>query len=590
MIPGSIIDEIREKADIVSIVSEYVKLKKRGKNYLGLCPFHSEKTPSFTVSPEKKLFHCFGCKEGGNIFAFIMKVESLSFSEAARFLGDKLGISVPVSGGSGKAGRWDGLRDIVKMASAFYQSSLAASQEGSEARNYLKEREIKEGAAKDFKLGLSPDGWDSLTKHLIQKGVKPELIVESGLAIAKESGGLYDRFRGRLMFPICDVRGREIGFGARILGAGEPKYINSPETPVYSKSRTLYGMDLSKDSIRKANSAVIVEGNMDVITCHQSGFRNVVASMGTALTEDQVKLLQRFCSNVILAYDSDAAGGKATERGVELLKKAGFGVRVAEMSSGKDPDEIIRRLGPDQFRRALEASVPWLQYRISSVLRKSNLNEIESRAKAVREVASLISREPDRLVRAEYIKYVSSELGTSPEEIASEVKREKYYSGKRTASSGRRITERPQHKTLKAEQAILQLAMENAEALGVLKENLHWGEFTEGITRTIAELLLNVDVEKEKDILHFLHDNLPTEEAKKKLSEIMMAEHPPLDEKRAIKDYITTIKAHNLRAKISELRGSLKESERQNEIDRSKVLHRELAECSKMLRELEKTV
>jgi DNA primase len=591
MIPSHIINEIRERAEVLPIVSEYVKMKKRGKNYIGLCPFHSERTPSFTVSPEKKLFHCFGCGEGGNVFAFIMKIENSSFVDAVKLLGEKLGINVPDPGGRQPAeNKFGALYEIVKLASDYFQGNLRAEDRGSKGRDYLKKRGLDDKTAGAFKLGYSMDSWDALFKHLIQKGADPKNIVAAGLAISKEGGGQYDRFRDRLIFPICDYRGREVGFGGRVLGEGEPKYINSPETPIYNKSRILYGLNVSKDSIRRVNTAIIVEGNMDATSCHQHGISNVVASMGTALTEGQCKLLQRFCENVVLAYDTDIAGSAATERGVEVLKRAGFNVKVAQIDSGKDPDEMIRLKGVEAFKRTIESSVPWLQYKINAALSRYNLGEIEPRAKATREVSKLIAKEPDRLIRAEYIKHIAAMLKTNAETIAAEVKRETYYSKKSGGVDLRRITEKPTPKILKAEEAILRLAIENEDARQVLKKKVHWGEFSEGLTRAVAELLLGVDTEKEDDVVTFILENLPEEEAKKKLSAMMLSEHPVEDVERTITDYIATIKAHHLRKRITALRGDLEEAERAKDIESVKKLQREFAKCSGQLRGIEKSI
>jgi len=589
MIPSNIIEEIREKADIVNIISEYVKLKKRGKNHIGLCPFHSEKTPSFTVSQEKNLFHCFGCSEGGNIFAFVMKMENLSFAEAVRFLGEKVGVSVPDAGGPKGQNKWGNLYDAIKLASHYYQQVLADDEEAGSAKEYLKNRGINDETARSFKLGFAKDSWDSLSKHLIQRGVHPKDMEQAGLCVAKEGGGSYDRFRGRIIFPICDDRGRERGFGARILGDGEPKYLNSPETPIYQKSRILYGMDLAKEAVRKKNQAIVVEGYMDVITCHRSGIKNVVASMGTALTEEQAKLLSRFCENVVLAYDTDLAGNAATERGVEILKRGGFHVKISEISSGKDPDEMIRSMGESAFIRAMEDSIPWLQYKINSTIKKHNLKEIESRARAIREAAAHISKEPERLVREEYIKYSASLLKTTMETIAAEVKRETYYTGRKKSASQAMITEKPRPKIITAEESILKLAIENKEIRKILTENLHWGEFTEGATREIAELLASTGAEKD-NVLTFMLENLPSEQARKKLSALMIKEHPVADERQAALDYIATIKAHHLRAKTDSLRGELEEAEKKNEDERVKILHREFLEYTNLLRSIERTI
>jgi DNA primase len=589
MIPSNIIEEVRERSDIVAVVSEYVKLKKSGKNYLGLCPFHSEKTPSFTVSPDKKLFHCFGCAEGGNIFSFVMKMENASFQEAVKSLGDKIGVAVQVPGGdAGEGSRNFNLYEVTKLAAQYFHENLVNGTAGAAARNYLNGRNIDDKAISTFNLGYSLDSWDSLIKHLVGRGVAPLDMEKTGLLVAKETGGYYDRFRGRIMFPIHDHKGRPVGFGGRMITEGEPKYMNSPECPIYSKSRVLYGLNMSKDLIRKENTAIVVEGNLDLISCTMAGIRNVVASMGTALTEDQCRLLGRFCGNIILAYDSDLAGNAATERGVEMLKKAGFIVRIAEISGGKDPDELIRHGGPSSFLKVLENSMSWLRYKINSVFKRHDLNDIESRAKAIREVAALIAREPDRLVREEYIKLVAEQLRSNPESIAAEVKRESYYSKRAEGSPASRVSEKPRPKILQAEEALLRLAIEDEEARNTIKENIHWGEFTEGVCRSIAEIIFTVDVAG--DMISFLLENLPDDAAKKRLSAIMVADGPSANVKGAVMDYIGTIKAHHMRAKIFSLRSALEAAESGKDLEKAKALHREFLECNTVLRSLEKSV
>ncbi len=587
MIPSHIIDEIRERADILSIVGEYVKLRKTGKNFIGLCPFHSEKTASFTVSPEKKLFHCFGCGEGGNIFAFIMKTENASFAEAAKILGEKTGIDVPDASGRIE-GKWSALEEVVRLASEHFQNTLRDEHAGKMARNYIADRGLADEVVKAFKLGWAEDSWESLIRYLVQKGVHPNDIEKAGLAVPKEGGGFYDRFRGRLMFPVENHRGLTVGFGGRTLGDIQPKYINSPETPIYNKGYILYGMDLSKDFIRKESTAVVVEGYMDAISCFQAGIKNVVASMGTALTDNQVKLLGRFSSNIILAYDTDLAGETATKRGVDLLKAAGLAVKVAKVSSGKDPDQLIREKGPAAFKKVVDEATPWLMYSINAVLERSDLKEIESKAKAIRSIAGIISTEPDRLVRAEYINYAASRLGTNAENIAAEVKRESYYSGGKRGTEQKRMIEKPVPKILKAESNILRLAIENGEARKALKENLHWGEFSDGSLREIAELMSNIDIGEEKELVPFMLENLPTEESKKKLSALLVSEHAQVDPGKQAEDYINTIKAHRLSARIADIRKQMEEAEKKSEFERVKLLQKEFADSSRVLRELER--
>ena len=310
MIPKQIIEEIRNKADIVKIISEYLHIKKRGKNYLGLCPFHAEKDPSFTVSPEKQLFHCFGCNEGGNVFAFIMKTENIGFAEAVEELGTKVGVAVPKTTGrrtnkpeKEKAGQ------IMNLACKYFQSCLE-SKPGEAAHTYLNKRGIEKKTQETFHLGYAPPGWDNLFNFLVSRGASPQLIEKTGLVIAREGEkGYYDRFRNRLIFPVIDHRNQVVAFSGRSLGNEEPKYLNSPDTIIYHKGETLFGLNLAKDSIKKCKTAIMVEGNFDLVAPFQAGITNIVAPLGTALTTYQSKLLSRYCETVIIAFDTDSAGG-----------------------------------------------------------------------------------------------------------------------------------------------------------------------------------------------------------------------------------------------------------------------------------------
>ncbi|MBU1026449.1 MAG: DNA primase, partial [Candidatus Margulisbacteria bacterium] len=422
MIPSQLIEDIRNKADIVKVVSEYVPLKKRGKNYLGSCPFHSEKDPSFTVSPEKQIFHCFGCGEGGNAFAFLMKIENISFTEAVSELGSKVGVAVPKTANRGptKSDK-DKYFQIMTLAAQHFADNLK-SPAAKGVQEYLRQRNISDTTIKQFGLGFALPGWDNLFKHLVAKGAAPENIVKSGLILRREnSSGYYDRFRNRLIFPIANHRGQVVAFGGRTLGEDNPKYLNSPDTPIYHKGETLFGLHLTKNEIKKNRTAVLVEGNFDLITPFQGGINNIVASMGTALTIYQCKLLARHCDTIVLAFDADVAGGLAAERSVELMRNQGLKVKVANLTGGKDPDEIIIKHGIEAFKKILDSSLPFLEFKIKRIFSRYNLNEIEARAKALKEVAAALSQSKDQFVQNEYAKLAAAGLKTTPENIMAEV-------------------------------------------------------------------------------------------------------------------------------------------------------------------------
>ncbi len=589
MIPSSTIEEIRDKADIVNIVSEYVQLKKRGKNYVGLCPFHSEKTPSFTVSPEKKLFHCFGCSEGGNVFAFIMKMENMDFVEAVKHLGDKLSIRVEEKIVGKKEGKGkEKYYEVTSLAEKYFKEILW-SDTGEIARDYISNRGIDEKTAKEFSLGYALDEWDALTKYLIQRGAAPEDIAKSGLALPREGGtGYYDRFRNRIIFPIFNHRGAPIGFGGRGLKNEEPKYINSPDTPIYNKGYVLYGLNFAKNEIRKHGFAILVEGYMDLITCRQYEIKNVVASLGTALTENQSKLLLRFTSKIILAFDSDQAGELAAQRSVEILKSLGAEVRVAIMPDGKDPDECIRKKGAKEFEKAIDNSIPWISFKIQGVLSRYNTQDIEDKAKAVREIVPIIARERNTVIKAEYIKALSEKIKVDKEIISSEVKKAGFYKGKSKKGGDylKSVIEKPMPKIFKAEEVVLKFAAERDDILKLLKENLHWNDFTDKNHKLIAELLLSTDFKSKGDRIHFLADNLPDENSKKTLSRMLVAGEEINYDERIIVDCLNAIKAHHLKVRMEKLKDEMKAAEEAKEIEKVTELHKEFTECNQLLRTL----
>ncbi|MGB9977298.1 DNA primase [Thermovenabulum sp.] len=399
-----VIKEVQSRVDIVDLVSDYVKLKKSGENYVALCPFHSEKTPSFTVSPKKQLFYCFGCGTGGNVFTFVMKKENLNFPEAVRFLAEKYGLEIREydDGISGSFRLKREIYNINKIAADFYHDVLLTKYEGEKAKDYLKSRGINIQTIEEFTLGYAPSNWDSLYNFLVKKGITPELIVQAGLIIpGRVKGSYFDRFRDRIIFPIKDIYGHIVGFGGRVIGEGEPKYLNSPDTPVFSKGSILYGLDKIKKE--EGNGILLVEGYMDVISLFQSGFKKAAASLGTSLTETQAKLLKKYTDEVIISYDMDLAGRNATLRGLEILKKEGFNIRILTLPEGKDPDEFIQKYGREEFERELHNSKSIIEYLIKLEAEKLDLNNSTDRLKFIKKAVQLLSEVEDEVQRNFYI-------------------------------------------------------------------------------------------------------------------------------------------------------------------------------------------
>jgi len=419
--PEEVIEEVRLRNDIVEVVSGYVKLERKGRRYFGLCPFHGEKTPSFCVEPAKQFFYCFGCNKGGSVIQFIMSIENLDFPEALKHLAERAGITLPEPDDNAereKSRIRKEILDINKEAARFFFSVLAGKN-GLEAQGYLKKRGLTEKTIRRFGLGLAPAGWNELTETLLAKGVSDELLIASGLSVRAKSGELIDRFRGRIMFPIFDIRGNIVGFGGRVMDQSQPKYLNSPDTPVYNKSRELYGLNFARQS--KIKKLLMVEGYMDVISLHQAGIDYAVASLGTALTQMQAWILKKYAEEVIIGYDSDSAGQAATMRGIDILERAGCNVRILLIPDGKDPDEYIRNNGPEKFKNLIDRAISLLDYKIRAENKMHNLDTVEDKLKVLNSIADILAAHDNSIERELYSKYYAEQYGISLESLANEV-------------------------------------------------------------------------------------------------------------------------------------------------------------------------
>jgi DNA primase len=415
--PGSFAERVKQQADIVRIVGDYVRLKKSGQNFTGLCPFHQEKTPSFAVHPARQIYHCFGCGVGGDVFKFVMEMEKCSFPDAVRLVAEKSGIPVPARRARTPEERREqtdrqALVEMHKTAAEFFRRSLLSTPEGRVAAAYLEDRGLDRETLERFGIGYAPSGGDALLRQLKGK-FHDRLLAASGLFSREESGRLFDRFRRRIIFPIASDSGRVVAFAGRALGDEMPKYLNSPETPIYSKSQVLYHMDRAKEAIRRADFAILVEGYMDVIAVAGAGLGNVVASCGTSLAEAQVKLLARFTRRVVVNYDPDAAGVAATERSLAVLLESDFDVRVLALPAGEgqaaDPDLFIRRAGADAYRKLLAEAPAYLDYLIGRA-RRMDLATPEGKLRAVNFLLPYLGRVPNRLLRSEWASRVAAEL------------------------------------------------------------------------------------------------------------------------------------------------------------------------------------
>jgi len=411
-VPPEKIDEIRNATDIIEIIGSVVRLKKRGKSYLGLCPFHTEKTPSFTVSADRQMYHCFGCGVGGNVFTFLMEFEKVSFPEALRTLAEKAGIALPAPSADDQqtASLQEQYFQILREAGLYYYQALTGTTEGKFALDYFHRRGFSDETIRMFGLGYAPRGWNAFVTFSGEKKIRPEDLEKTGLARRRPDGTWYDYFRGRAMFPVFTPTGRVVGFGARKLYEDDPiqgKYINSPETLVYDKSRILYGLNQAKESIRELDGAILVEGYADLISVFQAGFHNIVASSGTALTKDQIQLLGRYTKTITLVYDADSAGSQASLRGVDLLHENGLDVRVARLPHGEDPDTFVRTAGAAGFRSLLENAVSFVDFIALTAEEAGLFATPEGQAKTVRSIVRSIARITDELKRDFYIKQVA---------------------------------------------------------------------------------------------------------------------------------------------------------------------------------------
>ena len=423
--PREVIDEVRLQNDIVEVISQYVPLKQKGNSYFGLCPFHNEKTASFSVNSEKQFYYCFGCGAAGNVFSFLMEMENMDFPEAMKKLAERAHITLPEPEKSAQVIAAEQTKqrlfDIHTAAGRFFYECLQEKQ-GEQARAYLTKRQMDPRMARKFGIGYSPDSYDALFKHLKEKGFALSDILKSGLVLENKDGkGYHDRFRGRLMFPIFDVQGRVVGFGGRILAKGEPKYLNSPETILFSKSRNLYGLNFAKAA--KKRELILVEGYMDMLSIYQAGFRNVVASLGTAFNNDHARTLKRFADDVILLYDSDEAGTNAALRAIPVLVKNGFRVKVTQVPDGKDPDEFIKAKGAAEFSKLLINAVHYISFEIACIQRKYNLKNPEHRVRFATEAAEILAKLDSEIERNVYLGEVSRVTGVEEEAIRSEIRK-----------------------------------------------------------------------------------------------------------------------------------------------------------------------
>ena len=501
-IPSRFLDDLIARTDLVDLVSESVRLTKKGNSYWGCCPFHSEKTPSFHVVPDRQIYKCFGCGKGGGAINFVMEMENLPYRDAVAVLAKRAGMEVPEFGGSspGMRERREKLLEMNKQAARLFHKWLN-SPEGACGLGYLQRRGLSKQTLTRFGLGFAPDSWDALIRAMTQLGYDKRDLLDAGLAVSNKDGRIYDRFRNRVMFPIIDVRGNVIGFGGRVMDDSTPKYLNSPDTPVYNKSRNVFALNIAKTS--KAGRVILTEGYMDTIALHQAGFDSAVASLGTSLTAEHAQLLARYFQQAVIAYDSDGAGVAAAQRAIPLLERAGLKVRVLRMTGAKDPDEYIKGFGREAFARLLDQSENQVDYRLEQIRKKFNLEDDVQRVAFLQEAAQLIASLHSPVEREIYGGHAAQTAGVTNEAMAQEVKKafnarvrkENRQRERRELSPATKL--QPDARSLRyenirsarAEEGVIRLLMKDPGLIGRL-DGLTSGEFSSPLLGKTFDLIL----------------------------------------------------------------------------------------------------
>lgn len=585
-IPDEIIQKIKNENDVVDIVSEVVRLKRSGRNYMGLCPFHKEKSPSFSVSSDKQIYKCFGCGEAGNVFTFLMKYRNMDFIEAVKYLADRANITIEYNDDKTRAYEEQKKR-LYKLnveAARFFYSNLVKKKK---AQEYFTARGISVSTMKRFGLGFAPDSWHSLLDGLKRKGYTELDMLNLGLIIKSEKGNMYDRFRNRIMFPVFDYSGRVIGFGGRVLDDSKPKYLNSPESLIFQKGINLYGLNFALKN-KSNRTFIIVEGYMDCISLHQYGITNVVASLGTALTERQAKLLRRYADKIIMAYDADGAGQAATIRGMEILRKEGLDVRIMSMPSGKDPDEFIRANGKEAFLRIADKAMSLIDYKIKKAAEGVNFNDSQEVIKYIKKATEVLA-ELNPVEKDVYIKRMSQETGVKEQAIYDLLKGQLNNSSKEASNMntmptfGQKLYVEPAH--VKAERNLLKLMTIDDECYKYIIENLSQDMFIMEGHKKVFDLIVEGKNKEVADLNRYVEDRCDDVESSKEWVEISNLEliEDDFENKQLIIDYISEIKKYQLENSKKQIIQKIRQCEAKGMIEESLKLAQELMEIKRKM-------
>ena len=544
-----LIDDIRSSNDIVDVISQYVILKRSGRNFFGLCPFHKEKSPSFSVSPDKQIFHCFGCGVGGNVFHFISKIENINFIESVNVLAERAGIALPTL--ENKDSKIDFLKSKVyqinSVAAEFYHQNLYKPTSKT-AQEYIKKRKLDNNTLKTFSIGFSGK-FDELYRELKSKGFTEEEILASSLVNKNDNGKFIDRFRNRLMFPIKDVRDRVIAFGGRVLDDSKPKYINSPENIVYSKGRHLFGLNVAKRN--PSQKIIIVEGYMDAISLYQRGITNVVASLGTALTEAQGRMLRKYASEIVIGYDSDGAGQAATMRGLEILSNLGYDIRVLQLEGAKDPDEFVIKYGTGRFNNYVENAISLVEFKVKTLRKNLKLDVASDKIKFLNEVSKILAKVDNNIEKEVYIDKISSEYGISKEAIYAQTNKLLYSNVNTEKILEKPKTARIQVKTsqeqnnidesiIRRENMIISLLLNpETNAYEKFKDKIKLDDFKFEKNKNIVKILYD-ELEKGNSNINNILDTIKDEEIIQRITSIMVDDYNITDIDKAIIDILNT--------------------------------------------------
>ncbi|RPJ48325.1 MAG: DNA primase [Candidatus Latescibacterota bacterium] len=562
------VEEVRAASDIVGVVGGYVRLRKAGRNHKGLCPFHKEKTPSFIVSPDRQTFHCFGCGKGGDVFRFIMEIDGVRFPDALRLLAERAGIRIPEKTDLRAQEKRERIFGLLASAARFYQGELRSAS-AEPARRFLQARRLSKETAELFGLGYAPGGWRALREKARSEGFTDEEMGEAGLVVAKEGSNPYDRFRDRLLFPIHNVGGRVIGFGGRILGDGEPKYLNSPETELFRKGEGLYGLSVTKGEIRSAGEAVLVEGYTDLLALYQGGIRNAVAPLGTAFTPSQARLLSNYAERVLVLFDGDEAGLRAALRSLETLAGEGLAVRVVELPAGSDPDSFLREKGKEPLEALMRAALPLVPF----LLGRAGGGDRES---GLRDLVRVLASMKDEIRRSLFVREAAERTGVSEEILHREVARARRPE-EGTPAAAVRFSPVASRRLLEAERGIAYLGYQFPELLPVVRKALAPGEVEDAAARRLLEsLFASADRGEEPRESVFTMLGIDGDFAR-----LRVEGHPDGDPLPRLRDYVACLREEEINRRIRRVQEELRDAEERKDLDACARLVEERAALAK---------